>query len=45
MLHPHATDKGGIYMKDEAQVVPAAIKDITSKVAGNIVKGKVNDLS
>ena len=44
-LHPHATDKGGIYMKDEAQVVPAAIKDITSKVASNIVKGKVNDLS
>ena len=32
-------------MKDEAQVVPAAIKDITSKVAGNLVKGKVNDLS
>ena len=45
MLHPHATDKGGILMKDEAHVVPAAIKDITSKVAGNIVKGKVNDLS
>ena len=44
-LHPHATEKGGIYMKDEAQVVPAAIKDITSKVAGNLVKGKVNDLS
>jgi hypothetical protein len=44
-LHPHATEKGGIYMKDEALVVPAAMKDITSKIAGNLVKGKVNDLS
>jgi hypothetical protein len=44
-LHPHAHDKGGIFMKDEALVVPAAMKDITSKIAGNLVKGKVSDLS
>lgn len=44
-LHPDATDKGGIYMKDEESVVPAAIKDVTTKLAGNIVKGKVSDLT
>ena len=33
-LHPQATEKGGVYMKDDESVVPAAMKDITSKVAG-----------
>ena len=32
-------------MKDEESVVPAAMKDISQKVAGQIVKGKVHDLS
>jgi hypothetical protein len=44
-LHPGATEKGGIYMKDEELVVPAAMKEISTRVAGNIVKGKVNDLA
>tara|TARA_B110000503_G_C6951578_1_gene331240 strand:+ start:237 stop:401 length:165 start_codon:yes stop_codon:yes gene_type:complete len=33
-LHPAATDKGGVYMKDDESVVPAAMKDITQKIAG-----------
>ena len=32
-------------MSDETNVVPAAIKDISQKVASNIVKGKVSDLA
>jgi|TARA_B110000914_G_scaffold138025_1_gene120785 hypothetical protein len=32
-------------MKDDESVVPAAMKDITSKVASSLVKGKVHDLS
>ncbi len=32
-------------MKDEENVVPAAMKNITSSVAGNIVKGNVQDIT
>jgi len=33
MLHPYAASKGGINMRDEDGVIPAAMKDLANKVA------------
>lgn len=41
-VHPQATsDKGGFYMKDDGGLIPAAIKDLASKIAEKTMKGEL----
>jgi len=44
-LHPDASATGGIIMRDEEGVIPNAMKDITKKVASQLVKGHLADIT
>jgi hypothetical protein len=42
--HPLAHPKGGMCLVDEGGVIPAATKDILSKVASKLIKVQLNDI-
>jgi len=45
MSHPYSGEKGGLTLKDDDNVVPDAIRDIAAKVAKQISKGQLADVS
>lgn len=45
-VHPDThLEKGGILIRDEAKIIPAAFKEIANKVASQLAKGKITNLS
>jgi hypothetical protein len=44
-MHPNTHPTGGIVMADEEKVIPAAIKEMSKKVLGSLIKGKLHDLT
>ena len=45
LVHPQSnSEKGGFYMKDEGGIIPAAIKDITGKIAERTMKGELAEM-
>lgn len=44
-MHPEALEKGGLNIPDEEKVIPKAIKEISKKLASQLLKGKVADVS
>ena len=45
MLHFEASPKGGCLMADRDGIVPAAIKDVSKRLAGKLIKGQIGDMS
>lgn len=44
-MHPYAHPKGGFIMADEEKIIPAAIKEMTKKIAGSLMKGQLHDIT
>jgi len=42
--HPYASAKGGMNLYDEGGIIPAAIKEVLSKIANKMVKGQFTDI-
>lgn len=42
--HKFAHPKGGMSLYDEGNIIPAAFKDYTFKIANKIIKGQLTDL-
>ena len=43
-LHPLAHPTGGIYMKDPGNLIPAAVKELVSRIASKAIQGNLNDV-
>ena len=43
-LHVKSTEKGGLEMEDEGNVIPAAVKELVAKIASKAIKGNLSDV-
>ena len=43
-IHELATEKGGIYMTDTGNIIPAATKELVGRVASKAIKGNLSDI-
>ena len=45
MIHNDCAPKGGVNMADHDGIVPAAIKDVSKRIASKLIKGQIGDMS
>lgn len=44
MLHPQATQKGGLQISDKGNIIPDLIKHVSKGIGSKILKGEFHDL-